>query len=401
MNGAPLQRSIVAKGFLFRCSLVAVAAASIVSTPFPIQAEVAYASEEICPGVEYFHRFVKDVPWSIHVLRVERGRGELNFVTTLPSGDLLGLSPTTEQIKLVPPALGEPIGAINGDFFSWRKGAYQGDPAGLQIMNGELISAPHQAEKKGHDSSQGLVAFWLDPKNNPHLEKVVSHFEATLLGGKRIPFRFNETCDEDEAVLYSHVAGFSTRTTNVVEFILERDANARWLPLQVDQNYSARIREVATTNSALNTNTLVLAIGAKLYPKLPKLERGMTLHISTATTRLLKNVTTAIGGGPALVRNGVRTKLQKDPRHPRTAFGWNKTHYFFVVVDGRRVGVSDGMTFSELADEMLWWGCTEAMNLDGGGSAMLWAAGQIRNQPSENRERPCANALVLVKKEKP
>jgi len=38
------------------------------------------------------------------------------------------------------------------------------------------------------------------------------------------------------------------------------------------------------------------------------------------------------------------------------------------------------------------------MNLDGGGSATLWALGAVRNSPSEGDERPSANALVLVKK---
>lgn len=360
-------------------------------------AETVYESEQIAHGVEYLHRWVKEVPWSIHVLRFERNRADLDLVTTLPNGQILGLSPTTEQMKFIPREEGEPIGAINGDFFSWRKGPYQGDPAGLQIMNGELVSAPHLL-RKGEHEAQGVVAFWLDPHGKPHMGKVHSQFQVELPGGAKLPIRLNETCEDNEAVLYSHIAGTSTRTTNVVELILERSKNERWLPLQINEDYVANVRAVASTNSPLDTNTLVLAIGEKLYAKLSPVRSGMFVKISTTAVPSLRHVNTAIGGWPLLVRNGKAEKLKDPARHPRTAFGWNRTHYFFVVVDGRRAGVSDGMTFAELANEMVWWGCTDAMNLDGGGSAMLWANGKIRNQPSENRERPCANALVLLRK---
>jgi exopolysaccharide biosynthesis protein len=88
-------------------------------------------------------------------------------------------------------------------------------------------------------------------------------------------------------------------------------------------------------------------------------------------------------------------------RHPRTALGWNKAHIFLVEVDGRQSNISVGMTFPELASYMAKLGCEQAMNLDGGGSATLWALGSVRNSPSEGEERPAPNALVLVKKAVP
>ena len=59
------------------------------------------------------------------------------------------------------------------------------------------------------------------------------------------------------------------------------------------------------------------------------------------------------------------------------------------------------MTFAELADYMLKLGCTDALNLDGGGSVTMWLVGNVVNSPSQGRERPAANALVLVQKPKP
>ena len=41
------------------------------------------------------------------------------------------------------------------------------------------------------------------------------------------------------------------------------------------------------------------------------------------------------------------------------------------------------------------------MNLDGGGSATLWAFGMVKNSPSEGEERPAPNALVPLKRPEP
>jgi len=43
-------------------------------------------------------------------------------------------------------------------------------------------------------------------------------------------------------------------------------------------------------------------------------------------------------------------------------------------------------------------GCEEAINLDGGGSATMWVLGQVVNSPSEGRQRPGANALVVMRR---
>jgi exopolysaccharide biosynthesis protein len=113
----------------------------------------------------------------------------------------------------------------------------------------------------------------------------------------------------------------------------------------------------------------------------------------------LKGVQLALGGGPTLVRDGKAMSWSNfQVRHPRTALGWNSNTLFLVVVDGRQAGLSVGMTFPELANYMAGLGCDEAVNLDGGGSASMWVLGQVVNSPSEGRERPGANSLVLVRR---
>jgi hypothetical protein len=355
--------------------------------------------QEVLPGLEYIHKTVSDVPWSIFVLKVNRTRKDLGIVTTLPYGGKLGLTRLSDQIPFIPERVGKGIGGINGDFFSWRKGPYQGDPAGVQIMNGELVSGPHVPPPNERGTAQGAVAFWIDARNQAHIEVVESSFAVTFPNGKQIPFRMNAERGDNEAMLYTYISGSSTRTTNGVELLLERSTFSRWLPLQVGENYRARVASIGTTNTPLNPHVLVLSIAPKLLAQLPPLKPGMTLRISTATRPNLKGAVTAIGGAPILVRNGKPSTMKDPQRHPKTAVGFNDTHYFLVVVDGRRTGVSEGMTNVELAKEMRRLGCSDAMNLDGGGSAMMWLNGELKSQPSDNRgERPNANSLIVVQR---
>ena len=114
----------------------------------------------------------------------------------------------------------------------------------------------------------------------------------------------------------------------------------------------------------------------------------MTVHVS------LEN-------SPALVLNGQAqpARVNKSTsRHPRSAVGWNDKEIMFVTVDGRQPRLSIGMTLPELADFLVKLQCTEAMNLDGGGSAEVWMEGKIVNSPCYGHERSTANALVLVEK---
>ncbi len=119
---------------------------------------------------------------------------------------------------------------------------------------------------------------------------------------------------------------------------------------------------------------------------------------------------TGIGGGPVLVENGQRrvtwtpevffgsgigdtTALQ-----PRTAVGYTETgELLLVVVDGRQQA-SSGMTLLELADLFIGLGAVEALNLDGGGSSTLVAAGTLVTRPEGGTfERQVASALVLAR----
>lgn len=336
-------------------------------------------------GIFYSHDEVPDVPLSIHVLKIERDRPDFEFHTTLSKGAAISLGTMTEQTKSLPPALGKPLAAINGDF--WKDGRYDGDPEGLQIMRGELISAPGPR-----------ACFWIDTNGQPHATNVSSHLKVTWPNNTTTLLGLNEERTNNGAVLYTSAVGPSTRTKKGPELILERYAEGDWLPLHAGHTFTARVREVRDAgDSPVSSNTLVLSLSSPL--QVPDVSTGAVLKISTDTTPDLRGVQSAIGGGPTLVREGKVANFTAPPvRHPRAAIGWNDKFYFFVVVDGRQPKLSLGISLQDLAAYMIKLGCEHALNLDGGGSATFWIYGNVMNSPCYGYERPMANALLLVQK---
>ena len=339
----------------------------------------------------YTNEVVSRMPWSIHVVRIERSHPELQLCTTLGGGTVLGMGILTDQLKALPVELGTPLAAINGDFYEKAKD-YPGRPRDLQIRNSEVVTHP-----------AGHTCFWIDPQGNPQMTNVYSCFRVVWPNGKATPFGLNVERTNDAAVLYTSVIGASTHTRGGLEYVLEKSPECKWLPLHAGQTYEARVRQVQTAgDTRLDRQTVVLSIGPGLVPSVPPLRPGATARLIMETTPDLSGVEVAIGGGPALIKDSKimswKGWLNTNIQHPRTAVGWNKTHIFLVEVDGRQIDLSLGMTFQELAEYMLKLGCEQAMNLDGGGSATLWALGMVRSSPSEGQERPSPNALVVVRK---
>lgn len=114
----------------------------------------------------------------------------------------------------------------------------------------------------------------------------------------------------------------------------------------------------------------------------------------------------AIVSGPLLIDNRVDLPLDSinfnTNRHPRTMVGITEEgHLLLVVVDGRQPGYADGMSLFELRALAHSLGCTDALNLDGGGSTTMVIAGEgdngVVNKPSGKVERPVPSIIFLRK----
>ena len=129
------------------------------------------------------------------------------------------------------------------------------------------------------------------------------------------------------------------------------------------------------------------------------------VKVDIATQPEWKNVKHIISGGPYLVKNSnvyVDLSAQKlnaiGGKNPRSAIGYTKDNTLIMVaVDGRE-HQSVGMTLWQLASFMQSIGCVNAINLDGGGSTVMYVNGQVVNNPAFKGGIAISNALVLARK---
>jgi hypothetical protein len=359
-------------------------------------------ASDVAPGLCYTNLRFPRVPWSIHVVRVERAGRDFEITTTQAREGAGEVSTLSEQIRALKPERGDPLAAINGDYYA-RGSVSAGDVRGLQILEGEMTSSPI-----------GGPAFWVDSAGGFEATNVSARFMVIWPTGAAWPFGLNRA-RRGGVALYTPAFGPSTHTQGGRELVLEQASDGPWLPLKIGETFLARVREVRETgNTPLQGPVMVLSLDPALLRSVPPVGRGSLLRLSTTTSPHLRGVKTALSGGPVLVRDGrlLPIILPRAPeflpytlrsmkeRHPRSAIGWNNRYFFLIQVDGRQPGLSVGMTLEELGDFALkQLDCQQVMNLDGGASATLWVDGQVRNRPSmAGVENAIANALVVVRR---
>ena len=177
----------------------------------------------------------------------------------------------------------------------------------------------------------------------------------------------------------------------------------------VSPQYGVQLQIVGNKITAASANPLSIPengyvlVGPK--SKLGKLFGADYVDVEIKTNPKWENVQHIISGGPYLLKDNqifidmTAQKLQSiGGRNPRTAIGYTEdNNLVLVAVDGRE-GSSVGLTLVELAKLMKTLGCTNAINLDGGGSTVMYIKGQIVNHPHQSGGIALSNALVISKK---
>lgn len=139
----------------------------------------------------------------------------------------------------------------------------------------------------------------------------------------------------------------------------------------------------------------------------------MKIYDETTTTAqelLDSGVWNTLSFGPALIENNIiasnlgtveiDTNFGNHPiqgNQPRTGIGIiSPNHFVFIVVDGRSTGYSRGVTLTEFAQIFKDLGCTDAYNIDGGGSSTMYFNGRVVNNPlGKNKERGTSDILFI------
>lgn len=152
---------------------------------------------------------------------------------------------------------------------------------------------------------------------------------------------------------------------------------------------------------------LAISEGRTWSPAVPNLH-AVTFDRSNRAALALPEITLTnawmgVGGLLAVLRDG-RNTHEAGPPEPRSLVGGSADgrYLYFMAVDGRQTGFSEGATPAEAAEFLRQLGAHWALNLDGGGSTTLalarrgWGA-RVVNRPADHLfgllQRPVATSL--------
>lgn len=348
----------------------------------------------LAPGLVYREEVDLVAPRVIHAIRITPSSPALTLAVE-PTGRAVNeaaSAPTgrTTVSKLVT-ATGALVG-INGDYFVDQGTGWNGHSLGLLVRSGELIATPN-LRRSVFAWGSGTATFGK------------AKWEGTirLSGGAAIPLSgLNRSCGANEAILNGPAAGQAIMQPGSFAVVLRLDG-----VLAPTSTVGGTVELVTddAKNRPVEPGKAVLVVNGKAVSALKGLGPGDRIAVSMKTSGFdWERIDSAVGGGPMLVQDGEVAVADDEgfnqgafvaARHPRSAVGRTADgDLWLVAVDGRSP-VSAGASLPELASIMKRLGCVEAMNLDGGGSTDLVGLGMVLNRPSDLRERPVADALLV------
>ncbi len=387
-------------------------------------------------------------PFDISVLRVDLNQYQGQIISVLGRDQVSVKEKTSSMAKRH-----NALAAVNAGFFSWKEEVGSiGDPAGIAIIDGELVSEATDGRaaliiRNGESSVRVWVAhnviskITLEFKEAQWLVNGLNRKAGIILncgnqGAEPVTLPVHDfVCtNANEIVLFDHHFGDLSEPGEGFEFTINDRGE-----VVSSQNRLGGIIPV--------TGYLVQAKGEMANRLRAFVKPGMIANIhkrvmsAEGEIPLIKGLY-AVNGGPTLLRNGqmdiaARFKEgwetdfghhrisdtfvdKKDTatvgdqysgsrvgfyngwvvrRHPRTAIGITSDNVIYVVVVyGRQPGITAGASLTDITTILQNLGATEAFNLDGGGSTTMVVNGKLTGPPSDKSgERPVGDALIFTK----
>lgn len=326
---------------------------------------------DVDKGVKHIRltRYYNGQPVKINVIEMNSALNPNLELTPTLASDTLGRKSTIRTIA----KNNNSIVAINGTFFKPSTGV----PLGTLMINKKMYTGPMY-----NRVAMGIFDNGYDMA--------------------RVQLNANLTAD-NTVVKVDNLNQPKTLSTQVIVYTREWGKKAPVTP-----KYGKQI--AVSDNKIVQTSTDQLEIPESGFvvvgpaSKLNQLTDKKEVKFDIKTIPEWNNVKHIIGGGPYLVKNGqayVDISEQKlgsiGGRNPRSAIGYTADGDLIIVaVDGREKA-SIGMTLWELASFMKSIGCVNAMNLDGGGSTVLYVNGKVVNHPKVQGGIALSNAITLNK----
>ncbi|MET8472013.1 phosphodiester glycosidase family protein [Streptomyces sp. NPDC006422] len=357
-------------------------------------------------------------PWRVDVLTIDPKtfRGGL----TASYGPDLENRETTSALAA---AEGATAGINAGFFVLDPKAGAPGDPAGVGVYGGRLLS-------EAVDGRPALVVH--DSARSTAVSRLTWRGTVTA-GGTRLPLDgidrvpglirncggtaddtptarplHDTTCtDPDELVAFTPEFGKETPKGEGAEAVLDRSGRVVEVRTTRGGTLPAGGRSVQATGTYAAKLTALAKVGRTL-----RIDGG--LRDTKGRPFTASRDTGVVNGGPELVRDGrlhvtPATDGMVQPGNPSFYYGWVHKRNprtlagtdaagrtVLVTADGRSTG-SLGLSINESAAVAKAIGLKDAINLDGGGSTTMVVDGAVINDPSDaTGERPVGDALLVL-----
>ncbi|MFG3662029.1 phosphodiester glycosidase family protein [Streptomyces sp. NPDC047706] len=336
-------------------------------------------------------------PWVVNVLTIDprKARGHLE-ATYGP--DLARTEKTTDLVR----SSGALVG-VNASFFTFTANPqYPGDPVGLGLYGGKLLSEPSSDPAEVNfvvDSRTDRVVMgklsWSGSVHNRQTGaslplEFINHPPVVPAGCTSLPDQ-TQCTQPGDVVRFTPEFAAATPSGAGAEVVLDRrgcvvrTATTRGTQLTTGQtSLQATGRETASL--------LQLAAEGCLWTRSQLVdEKGERVALHSGLTGVNGRYRLT-ADGRIVVPDGTGSFFD---RNPRTVGGTTKDgRIVFVTIDGRMTS-SVGTTMDETAAVAHALGLHDAVNLDGGGSTAMSVRGELVNRPSGTTERPVGDALIL------
>ncbi|HMD01321.1 MAG TPA: phosphodiester glycosidase family protein [Candidatus Baltobacteraceae bacterium] len=353
-------------------------------SPFPAVLMQSVSTSFVAPGIaRAAYRIATAAgPLVINVVALDPRDPAIRLRTILADDRLISGGETVSSMALRSGA----VAGVNGDYFDIGN---TNQPLNLVVQEGVLVRTPSKR-------------YALDVRRDGSVHFERFRFSGTVrYGANQVPLTtLNEWPPEGGASLLSAAYGRPKVMPGV-----SLQALVPQLPAPAGAaTYSVALFD---PNSPPSAGTQLLGLGPAALALAPAPASGDVVFLEQHLDPPLEDITTALGGGPLLIKDGLQfddpnapAPEERERRFPvagaaTTAAG----ELLLVAVDGRQPALSVGLTRPEFAALFLGLGASDGMAFDSGGSATLVARvlgdarASVLNAPSDGRERPVADGL--------
>lgn len=283
---------------------------------------------------------------------------------------------------------------INSDFFNMEAPYYYTN--GNCMSCGALIS-PQNAPDWQH--------FVLKSNRKPTIAATMSYAQYINLpveGCGDYYSYFNKDRSTDEMIIYSEERGATTGTNQWGSEAVVEPVESKFARVAGKKKWRV-VSDATALNSSkgitIPAGKYVLSGNGKAAKFVTALKAGDEFYVTYTFKADNVDITPAqiTGGMNRLLTNNQPIDVSSS-NAPRSCVGYNAdgTKIVFMAIDGRQDGHSVGAYYRLMAALLQKAGCTEGLELDGGGSTAYYCKplGGIINKPSESRK--VANGLYAV-----